>query len=113
MVIPAADMVLVIHKMVKSSANPLSEAVWIHPSPLGGDAHRGEGKTGVGGAGYQRISPADVITVRPNTIEAVFSLAFFPLEIIRLFNWFVIGERKNQGKKSCGKTLWQNSIVRN
>jgi hypothetical protein len=36
--------------------------------------------------------------------HGIFSPAFFPLGIIRLFNWFVIGEKKSREKKSCGKT---------
>ena len=36
--------------------------------------------------------------------HGIFSPAFLPLGIIRLFNWFVNGEKQNREKKSCGKT---------
>src|SRR5260221_13071595 len=35
--------------------------------------------------------------------HGIFSPAFFPLGIIRLFNWLVIGEKKNREQKSCGE----------
>jgi hypothetical protein len=43
--------------------------------------------------------------------HGIFSPAFFPLGIIRLFNWFVIGKKKNREKKSCGKTAPDRTLL--